>query len=147
MLNKNINVGLATDGTASNNNLDMIDEMRSCALIHKVHLLDPKVVSAKEVLKMATIYGAKVLGIDNIVGSIEINKKADLITISLNSFHLMPIYDPYSAIVYSANGLDVSSVLINGKILMEKKELKFIDFEEVKYNAQKLKQKVIGKSN
>jgi 5-methylthioadenosine/S-adenosylhomocysteine deaminase len=59
----------------------------------------------------------------------------------------MPIYDPYSAIVYSANGLDVSSVLINGKILMEKKELKFIDFEEVKYNAQKLKQKVIGKSN
>ena len=147
MLNKNINVGLATDGTASNNNLDMIDEMRSCALIHKVHLLDPKVVSAKEVLKMATIYGAKVLGIDNIVGSIEINKKADLITISLNSFHLMPIYDPYSAIVYSANGLDVSSVLINGKILMEKGELKFIDFEEVKYNAQKLKQKVIGKSN
>jgi len=142
MLNKNINVGLATDGTASNNNLDMIDEMRSCALIHKVNLMDPKVMSAKEVLKMATIGSAKVLGIDNKVGSIELNKKADLITISLDNFHLIPNYDPYSIIVYSACGLDVSSVIINGKVLMEKKEIKFTDFEKLKYNAKRLKEKV-----
>jgi 5-methylthioadenosine/S-adenosylhomocysteine deaminase len=144
MLNKGINVGIATDGTASNNNLDIIDEMRSCALIHKVYLMDPKVASAKDVLKMATIYGAKVLGIDNKVGSIEIGKKADLITISLNNFHLMPIYDPYSAIVYSANGLDVSSVIINGKIIMEKGEFKNIDIEKVKYNVERLKEKVLN---
>ncbi|MEO0144558.1 MAG: amidohydrolase [candidate division WOR-3 bacterium] len=144
MLNKGINVGIATDGTASNNNLDIIDEMRSCALIHKVYLMDPKVASAKDVLKMATIYGAKVLGIDNKVGSIEIGKKADLITISLNNFHLMPIYDPYSAIVYSANGLDVSSVIINGKIIMEKGDFKNIDVEKVKYNGKRLKEKVLN---
>ncbi len=143
MLNKNIDVGLATDGTASNNNLDIIDEMRSCALLHKVFLLDPKVVSAKEVLNMATIYGAKVLGIEGKVGSIEVGKKADLITISLNSFHLMPDYDPYSLVVYSANGLDVSSVLINGKILMEKKEIKFLDVDRLKYNVKRIKEKVL----
>ncbi len=143
MLNKNLNVGLATDGTASNNNLDIIDEMRTCALLHKVHLLDPKVLSAKEVLKMATIYGAKVLGIEDKIGSIEVGKKADLITISLNNFHFMPDYDPYSLIVYSANGLDVSSVLINGRILMEKKEIKFLDVEKLKYNVRKIKEKVL----
>ncbi len=144
MLNKGVNVAIATDGTASNNNLDMIDEMRSCALIHKVYMMDPKVASAKDVLKMATIYGARALGLDYKIGSIEIGKKADLITISLNNPHLMPIYDPYSAIVYSANGLDVSTVIINGKVLMEKKEFKNIDLEKIKYNAQKLKEKVLG---
>lgn len=143
MLQKGVNVGLATDGVASNNNLDMIDEMRTCALLHKVYHLDPKVMSAKEVLRMATINSAKVLGIDNKIGSIEVNKKADIITISLNNFHLLPYYDPYSIIVYSATGLDVSSVIINGKVLMEKKELKFTDIEKLRYNANRLKEKVM----
>ncbi len=143
MLSLGVKVGLATDGTASNNDLDMVDEMRSTALIHKVHNLDPTVANAKEVVYMATRGGAKVLGIDDTVGSIEVGKRADLITISLSSTNMLPMYDPYSHVVYSAKGSDVMSVMVDGRILMERRELKTYDPEKLLYNAKVLKDKVL----
>ncbi len=144
MLEKGVKVGLAPDGAASNNDLDMVDEMRSAALVHKVHRLDPTVMGARQVVRMATIGGARVLGIDDMVGSIEVGKRADLITVSLSGFHMMPIYDPYSHLVYAAKGSDVQSVIVNGKILMEKRELKTLDPEKIAHNAKILKERILS---
>lgn len=144
MLKRGVKVGLAPDGAASNNDLDMVDEMRSAALVHKVHRLDPTVMNAREVVRMATIGGAMVLGIDGIVGSVEVGKRADLITVSLSGFHMMPIYDPYSHLVYAAKGSDVQSVLVNGRILMEKRELKTLDPEKIAHNARILKERILS---
>ena len=144
MLERGVKVGLAPDGAASNNDLDMVDEMRSAALVHKVHRLNPTVMNARQVVRMATIGGARVLGIDNMVGSIEAGKKADLITISIFGFHMMPIYDPYSHIVYAAKGSDVQTVIVDGKILMEKRELKTLDPQEIAFNAKVLKERILN---
>ena len=144
MLERGVKVGLAPDGAASNNDLDMVDEMRSAALVHKVHRLNPTVMNARQVVRMATIGGARVLGIDNMVGSIEAGKKADLITISISGFHMMPIYDPYSHLVYAAKGSDVQTVIVDGKILMEKRELKTLDPQEIAFNARVLKERILN---
>ncbi len=136
MRNKGIIVGLGTDGTASNNNLDMIDEMRTAALIGKLN--NPEHLKAEEVVKMATIDCAKALHIDNEVGSIEEGKKADIIRISLEDIEAYPYYNnPYSYIVYAANSRSIKMTMINGKILYENNEYKTIDKEKVLFNVKK----------
>lgn len=122
-----VTIALGTDGQASNNTLDMFSEMKTCALVHKAVNVDTTVLNAKEVVEMATINGAKVLGMDKITGSIEEGKKADLIIIDISSPHLTPMYDPYSHVVYSARGSDVETVIINGKIVMQNRKLITID--------------------
>jgi len=122
-LEKGINVALGTDGCASNNNLNMVEEMRLAALIHKGTNLDPTVIPAREALKMATINGAKALGLDDKIGSIEVGKHADLVFIDTNNTFMQPIYDYYSAIVYSMNSSCIETVLVDGKVLMEDKKL------------------------
>ncbi len=131
MLQAGITVGLGTDGCASNNNLDMIKEMSTAAKLHKVARLDPTVMDARTVLRMATIEGAKVLGMEKITGSLEVGKKADIIIIGLNEPHLTPLYSEYSHLVYAASGADVDTVLINGRIVMENRKLLTIDENEV----------------
>lgn len=136
MIARAIKVGLGTDGCASNNNLDMFGEMDTAAKLHKVNKLDPTVMSAHTIITMATIQGARVLNLEEKIGSLIVGKKADIIVIDLNSPHLTPLYNPYSHIVYAANGNDVKHSVINGRIVMENRRLLTIDTEDVMENAR-----------
>jgi len=126
-----IRVGLGTDGCASNNNLDLFQEMDMTAKLHKVNALDPTVMDARTVLNMATIGGAKAIGLDKDIGSLEIGKQADLIIIDIDKPHLVPMYNPVSHIVYSVRGSDVRDVLVAGRILTRDHKLLSIDLEEI----------------
>lgn len=131
MLKIGITVSLGTDSVASNNTLDMFSDMRTCALLHKVNKLDPTVVTARQVIKMATIDGARVLELGDKIGSLEVGKRADIITINLNKPHLVPMYDPYSHLAYCVGGEDVNDVIINGKVIMRNREVKTIDEKKI----------------
>jgi len=134
-LEAGITVGLGTDGCASNNNLDLFQEMNVAAKLHKVNTLDPTIMDARTVLKMATIEGAKAIGLDKKIGSIETGKLADLIVIDTNSPHLVPMYDPVSHIVYTIRGSDVRDVFIGGKMIIRNKKLLTIDIAGVMKKA------------
>ena len=131
LLKAKAQVGLGTDGVVSNNDLNMFEEMNTAAIIHKYTHNEPTVMSAKEVIDIATIGGAKVLGLDKKVGSLEVGKLADMIIIDLNKPHLIPLYNIYSQIVYSMDGSDVETVIINGKVVMKENKILSIDENEV----------------
>jgi len=120
---------LGTDGCASNNNLDLFLEMDTVAKLHKVHTLDPTVMDAETVLRMATIEGARALGLADRIGSLAPGKQADIIVIDTNKPHLTPMYHPSSHLVYAVRGSDVDTVLIGGRVLMQDRQLKTIDLE------------------
>ena len=130
MLKHGVTVGLGTDGCASNNNLDLFQEMDTAAKLHKVHRLDPTVMNAETVLKMATCEGAKALGMGHLVGCLKPGLKADIIILGLNKPHLTPLYHAYSHLVYAAGGADVDTVFINGKLVMENRQLLTINEKE-----------------
>ena len=129
MLERKINVGLGTDGSASNNDLDMFREMDSTAKIHKVISLNPMAMSAQTVLRTATIGGAKLLGLGNLIGSIEVGKQADIILIDMNQPHFTPVYNYYSHLVYAARGADVKTSIIDGKIVMKDRKLLTVNLQ------------------
>jgi len=131
MIAKGITVGLGTDGCASNNNLDLFGEMDMAAKLHKVNNLNPTVMNAQTLVEMATIEGAKVLGLEKITGSLEVGKRADLIVIDTNKPHLVPMYNPYSHLVYAASGNDVIHSIIDGNIVMEDRRLLTLDVEDI----------------
>ncbi len=131
MIARGITVGVGTDGCASNNNMDLFTEMDMAAKLHKVQAMDPTVMDALTVLRMATIEGARALGLSHITGSLETGKKADIIVIDTNKPHLTPMYNPYSHLVYAARGQDVQHSIINGRLIMENRQLKSIDLEAV----------------
>ena len=132
-----VNVGLGTDGAASNNTLDMFETMKVAALAQKALYSNPKVLSAYEVLRMATVNGAKGLGLEE-VGSLEVGKKADIILINLSKPHLKPLHNIYASMVYSARASDVETVIVNGKILMENRKVKSLDESLVMEKAEKV---------
>lgn len=136
MIGASLTVGLGTDGCASNNNLDMFGEMDMAAKLHKLSTLDPTVMNAQTVLRMATLEGAKALGMGGLIGSIEEGKKADIIIIDLNKPHLTPMYNPYSHLVYATRGSDVAHSIINGRLIMEDRKLLYLDLAEVIAKAQ-----------
>ena len=138
MLEKCLKICIGTDGAASNNTLNMFREMTFEALIHKGNLKDAVAVSAEDVLKMATLGGAAAFGRENELGRIEEGFKADISLIDLRNPNMMPNYDLVSALIYSANGSEVDTVIVNGKILMEHKELKTIDEERVYFEMEKI---------
>ncbi|MFO7838923.1 MAG: amidohydrolase [Desulfosalsimonadaceae bacterium] len=127
LLDAGVCVGLGTDGCTSNNNLDMFAEMDTAAKIHKVQSGDPTVVDARTVVRMATIEGARALGLDAVTGSLEQGKKADLIVIDTKKPHLTPMYNICSHLVYAAGGADVATAIINGSPVMEQRRLQNID--------------------
>lgn len=133
MLEKGINVCLGTDGAASNNSLNMFHEMSLLALIHKGTHKTPQCVGAKEVFKIATINGAKALGLEDVTGSIEVGKKADIAILDLNTPSLMPRNNLIAGLSYSANGSEVDTVIIDGKITMEGRKILTMD-EELVYS-------------
>jgi 5-methylthioadenosine/S-adenosylhomocysteine deaminase len=131
LIKQGVTVGLGTDGCASNNNLDLFSEMDTAAKLHKVHAMDPTAVDAVTVLRMATIEGARALGLQDITGSLEIGKKADVIVIDTHKPHLTPMYNATSHLVYAASGNDVTHSVINGKLVMEDRKLLTLNLDEV----------------
>ena len=136
LIEKGINVSIGTDGTSSNNNLDLLEEMKFTSLLQKVNTLNPKVLPSDTVFNMATINGAKALGLEDKIGSIEVGKKADIILLDKKSVSMTPNSNiPSSNIVYSGSGADVLTTIVNGEILMEDKKLLTIDEEKIKEYA------------
>jgi 5-methylthioadenosine/S-adenosylhomocysteine deaminase len=142
MVERGIVLGLGTDGCASNNNLDLFKEMDTAAKLSKVRTLDPVTLGAATVLKMATIWGAAVLGLDKEIGTIEVGKKADIITVDLEKPHLVPLYNPLSTIVYSASGADVKDVIVNGRVLMKDRSFTSLDAEEVMARVRQITENI-----
>ncbi len=122
-LKSGIALGLGTDGAASNNDLDMFDAMRTASLLHKLHTRDPRVVSAREALAMATIGGARALGMEKTIGSLEPGKRADLIVVNMRGARPTPLYDPISHLVYVTRGDDVQTTIVDGKVLMRDRKV------------------------
>ncbi|RLF78224.1 N-ethylammeline chlorohydrolase, partial [Thermococci archaeon] len=140
LLNRGVNVCLGTDGDASNNNLDMLEEMKLAALLHKAHTLEPTVADARTVFKMATLNGAKALKLN--AGVIREGNLADLVIIDFNKPHLRPANNVISHLVYSANGNDVETTIVNGEILMLDGEVLTLEEEKVMEEAQKVADKL-----
>ena len=126
-----IPVGLGTDGCASNNDLDLFAEMDITAKLHKVAQLDPSITDAHTILKMLTITGARAIGLDAQIGSLEPGKQADLIVINTQQPHLVPLYNPVSQVVYAVRGSDVSDVMVAGKMLVRERSLTTMDWEDI----------------
>jgi 5-methylthioadenosine/S-adenosylhomocysteine deaminase len=138
LLERGICVALGTDGCASNNNLDLMSEMDTVAKLHKVNTLDPTVLDAETVLAMATIEGARALGLADRIGSLEAGKEADLIVIDTRQPHLTPLYHPASHLVYAARGGDVAASVIRGRLVMENRVLQTLDREQVMHDVNRL---------
>lgn len=137
LLEKNVLVSLGTDGAASNNNLDMVEEMRLSALLEKGLKEDAAAIPAEAALRMATVNGSAALFLDKKIGPLQKGAKADLIMLSIKKPHMFPIHNLLAQVVYSAAASDVELVMVNGKILMEKRNLLTIDEERVLFEAQK----------
>lgn len=133
-----VDVGLGTDGAASNNDLDMFEAMRQAALLHKLTSEDPRALPAGDVLAMATREGARALGLDRTIGSLEPGKLADLIVVSLASARQTPMYDPLSHLVYTTRGDDVRTTIVNGRVLMKDGAVRTLDEAAVLAEAAKL---------
>lgn len=137
LIENDICVSIGTDGASSNNNLDLIEELKTASLLQKVSTLDPKVLTSDEAIEMATIKGAEALGLDDEIGSIEVGKKADIILIDTNSANMVPDSSSLSSnVIYSANGSNVDTTICNGKILMENKKLTTLDEDEIYAKAK-----------
>ena len=131
LLELGVNVALGTDGCASNNDLDLFGEMDTCAKLHKAATLDPTVLPAATVLRMATRNGAKALGLESKIGELSPGKGADLIVVTFDQPHLTPLYEPKSHLVYAARGSDVRHSIIHGRLVMENRKLLTMDCDEV----------------
>ena len=137
LIENDICVSIGTDGASSNNNLDLIEELKTASLLQKVSTLDPKVLSSDEAIEMATIKGAETLGLSEEIGSIEVGKKADIILIDTNAANMTPDSSSLSSnVIYSANGSNVDTTICDGKILMENKKLTELDENEIYAKAR-----------
>jgi 5-methylthioadenosine/S-adenosylhomocysteine deaminase len=140
-LEKGLTVGLGTDGPASNNDLDLFQEMDLTAKLHKVHRGDPTILNANTVLNLATQGGARLLGLEK-VGLLDPGYKADLILLKTDRPHLQPLYNPVSQLVYAATGGDVDTVWVNGRTIMENRRMLTVDEEEIYENVDRIKRKI-----
>ncbi|MGD8844067.1 MAG: amidohydrolase [Desulfobacteraceae bacterium] len=138
MLRQGVDVGLGTDGCASNNDLDLLGEMDTTAKLHKVTQSDPTAMNAETVVRMATVQGARILGLDHIIGSLEAGKEADLIIIDLKRPHLVPLYHPASHLVYTARGGDVQHVMIAGQWVVRDHHLLTLEVDSILDNVKQM---------
>ncbi|WP_419784683.1 amidohydrolase family protein [Maridesulfovibrio sp.] len=135
-LEAGVNAGLGTDGAASNNNLDMFDEMRTAAMLQKGFLQDPEAMPAQTVLDMATVCGASFLGFED-TGSLKAGLKADIVAIDMDKMHSKPVYNPLSHVIYSAGGQDVCLTVCDGQVLYRNGEFLTVDVEIISREAEK----------
>ena len=146
MLEKGIAVSIGTDGAPSNNRMDMMRDMYLTSLIHKGRTLNPKTVSAEQVLEMATINGARCALMEKEIGSLEVGKKADLIILNPDTIHSLPVIDPVANIVYAMSSENVESSMCNGKWLMKNREILFLDEKELLEKVKIQNKKVMDKA-
>jgi 5-methylthioadenosine/S-adenosylhomocysteine deaminase len=137
-----ITVGLGTDGAASNNDLDMFEALRQAALLAKLATMDPRAVPARTALEMATIEGARALGMEALIGSLENGKRADLITVSMTAARQTPMYDPLSHLVYVTRGDDVRTTIVNGRVLMRDRKVLTLNGADVLRDARAVTDRV-----
>ena len=138
-----ITIGLGTDGIGSTTTMDMFEEMKTAAYLQKVNTDEPNSISAYDILKMATIDGAKVLGLDEQIGTLEPGKKADMIFIKTDKLHMCPANDVCHNLVYSSNGADVESVMIDGKIIMQNRKMINLDEKQVMRQVKKIAKRLL----
>jgi len=143
MMAEGLRVGLGTDGAASNNDLNMWEEMDTAAKLHKLISGDPKVMTAEEAFELATISGARALHLEKEIGSIEKGKRADLVLVNRDSFNQIPFYNVYSDLVYATKASDVDTVIINGRVVMRDRHLLTLDEAAIKEGARVFREKII----
>jgi 5-methylthioadenosine/S-adenosylhomocysteine deaminase len=143
LLARGVVVGLGTDGPASNNNLDLFEEMDTAAKLHKLHRQDTTVMPAKTVFDMATRMGAQALGLSDRIGSIEAGKLADLAIIDVSSPALTPLYDVYSQLVYAVKAADVRTVIVNGRVVVRDRSLTTVQINEIRAKAREIQEQVL----
>ena len=142
LVKNNINIAIGTDGAASNNDLDMLSEMKTAALLAKAVSSDASAIPAHTALKMATLNGAKALGLDDITGSLKKGKAADIVAINLDCIETQPLYQPISQIVYSSSRSQISDVWVQGKHLLNQRKLTTLDEQQLKLKAQDWERKI-----
>ncbi|AGF76613.1 cytosine deaminase-like metal-dependent hydrolase [Desulfocapsa sulfexigens DSM 10523] len=143
MIEAGIEVGIGTDGAASNNDVDMFGEMNTVAKIHKVARMDPTAMGAEQTLHAATLGGATTLGASDHIGTLAVGKKADMIVLNMNQPHLTPLYNIPSHLVYAARGSDVIHSIINGRIVMEDRVLQSLDEEQILARMREIGQNIV----
>lgn len=143
MLAKDIPVGIGTDGAASNNDLNMWEEMDTAAKLHKLTSNDPKTLPAEQAFEMATIRGARALHLDKITGSLEVGKRADIAIVDMDSLNQTPFFNIYSSLVYSTKSNDVRTVIINGRIVMLDRRLLTLNESAIKRDANAYRDRII----
>jgi len=142
MMQEGLRVGLGTDGAASNNDLNMWEEMDTAAKLHKVFTSDPKVISAEQAFALATILGAQALHLEKEIGSLEVGKRADIVIIERDSLHQIPLYNVYSDLVYATKANDVHTVIINGRLVMRNRRLLTLNESAIKRSARTFREKI-----
>ena len=142
LLTSGVNVALGTDGAASNNDLDMLGEMRSAAMLAKVASKKATALSATTALEMATINGAKALALDHQIGSLEIGKQADLIAVNMSDLEQQPLYNPVSQLVYTSNRNQITDLWVAGKHLMKDRQLTTLNLAKIIDNAKQWQKKI-----
>ena len=142
-LQAGLNVGIGTDGCSSNNTLNMFKEMTICSFVQKVNRMDPTVLPAEQILNLATIGGAKAMRWDDEIGTLEVGKKADLILVDINKPHFAPWNNSVSDLVYSAQGSDVKTTIVNGKVLMKNYEVLTMDVEKIMAETSRIARNVL----
>ena len=142
MMQEELLVGLGTDGAASNNDLNMWEEMDTAAKLHKVFNADPKVLSALQAFELATIRGAEALHLEKEIGSLEVGKRADIVIIERDSLHQIPLYNIYSDLVYATKATDVHTVVINGRVVMRNRRLLTLNESAIKRSARMFREKI-----
>lgn len=143
MLTEKLFIGLGTDGAASNNDLNMWEEMDTVAKLHKVFTGDPKVISAQEAFELATIRGAQALHLEKEIGSLETGKRADLLVIDRDTLNQIPLYNVYSDLVYATKAADVETVIINGRLVMRNRRLLTLNEAAIKSDARTFRDKIL----
>ena len=143
MLSDGVLLGLGTDGAASNNDLNMWEEMDTVAKLHKVFSGDPKVISAQQAFEFATIRGAQALHLEKEIGSLEVGKRADFLIINRDTLNQIPAYNIYSDLVYATKAADVETVIINGRLVMRDRRLLTINEAAVKNDARAFRERII----
>src|SRR6266571_4590346 len=143
MLKEDLPVGLGTDGAASNNDLNLWEEIDTAALLHKLIARDPKVVSAQEAFEMATIRGARALHLEKEIGSLEKGKRADLVVVDLDDLNQTPYYNIYSDLVYATKAADVRSVIVEGRVIMRDRRLLTLNEETIKVDARRYRERIV----
>lgn len=142
LLDNNINVALGTDGAASNNDINMFEEMQHAALLAKAQSDDAAALDAHQAIRLATINGAKAMGIDAETGSLEIGKAADMCAVDLNPLHMQPVYNPASQIVYTGAANEVTHVWVNGRHIVKDKQLDTLSPEHIVQSARSWREKI-----